>query len=217
MSVLKTFMNDGVVYLELRTTPRTAPDLSADQYVAVLISTIASFEASNPALHVRLILSIDRRHDFDAASHVLDLALQYKGSVVGIDLCGDTSVRPAGDISVFTALFWKAKQEGLGITLHFAETAKSSSKAEMETLLQWEPDRISHVIHEDEHTRKMIVERKLGLELCLSCNVKAGLIQGGYEEHHFGRWKGVEGPIITLGVSTTISALLGLKTLTGQD
>lgn len=41
----------------------------------------------------------------------------------------------------------------------------------------------------------MIKERKLGLELCLSCNVLAELTQGGFKAHHFGEWMETECPV----------------------
>ncbi|KAJ4260563.1 hypothetical protein NW762_007306 [Fusarium torreyae] len=198
-SVLTDFLNDGVCYLELRTTPRSTPQLSAEQYIATLLNTISSFEAKNPELHTRLILSVDRRHTPEQAAFTLSLALKYrKEGVVGLDLCGDPTARPGGDISVFTPVFQQAKKQGLEVTVHFAEAEASGSKEELEILLSWEPGRLGHVIWEDEETKKEIARRGLCLELCLSCNVRAGMVRGGFEGHHFGHWRGVEGPNISL-------------------
>lgn len=194
-------MNDGVVYLELRTTPRSSPTLSAETYISTLLSTISAFEATNPRLHTRLILSIDRRHDPSVASSILDLATTHP--IVGLDLCGDPTARPNGDISLFTPHFTAAKAHGLGITVHFAEAEASGSPEELRTLLSWQPDRLGHVIWEDQATKKEIAARGLCLELCLSCNVQAGMVRGGFEGHHFRAWRGVEGPSISLGVSYT--------------
>jgi adenosine deaminase len=95
----------------------------------------------------------------------------------------------------------EAKQKGLSITVHFAEAEASGSKEELNTLLSWEPGRLGHVIWEDEEIKAEIAKRGLCLELCLSCNVRAGMVLGGFEGHHFGHWKGVEGPKISLSVS----------------
>lgn len=195
-------MNDGICYLELRTTPRSTPHLTAAQYIATLVDTISSFEHENPQLHTRLILSIDRRHTLEQAKTTLGLGLKYRNQgVVGLDLCGDPTARPNGEISVFTPVFQEAKREGLEITVHFAEAEASGSKEELSTLLSWEPGRLGHVIWEDEETKKEIARRELCLELCLSCNVKADMVLGGFEGHHFGHWRGVKGPKISLGVS----------------
>ncbi|KAL7905510.1 hypothetical protein GGI35DRAFT_139882 [Trichoderma velutinum] len=201
LSVLQSFLQDGVVYLELRTTPRPTPLLSIHQYISVLLATISSFEASHPSLHTRLILSIDRRHDFATASSILDLALSLPDHIVGLDLCGDPAARPAGEIALFTPLFEKARANGLGITLHFAEAESSASPAELKTLLGWRPHRLGHVICEDADTKREIALRKdeLCLELCLSCNVQAGMVKSGFEGHHFGEWRAVEGIKVSLG------------------
>ncbi|KAF7543424.1 hypothetical protein G7046_g10004 [Stylonectria norvegica] len=74
-AVLTDFLNDGVCYLELRTTPRETPHLSAESYIALLLTTIAAFEARHPHLHTRLILSVDRRHTPLVAASTLSLAL----------------------------------------------------------------------------------------------------------------------------------------------
>ncbi|KAF4469399.1 adenosine deaminase [Fusarium albosuccineum] len=199
-SVLSDFLNDGVCYLELRTTPRATPHLSAEQYIGILLSTISSFETQNPKMHTRLILAVDRRHTRDQASNTLALALKHRNEgVVGLDLCGDPTARPDGEISVFTPVFEEAKREGLGITVHFAEAEASGTQKELQTLLSWEPGRLGHVIWEDEATKQEISKRGLCLELCLSCNVRAGMVRGGFEGHHFGHWSGVEGPKISLG------------------
>ncbi|KAF5024899.1 hypothetical protein F66182_3021 [Fusarium sp. NRRL 66182] len=198
-SVLFGFLNDGVCYAELRTTPRSTSQLSAEQYIATLLKTIASFEAEHSQLHTRLILSVDRRHTPEQAASTLALALKYRNQgVVGLDLCGDPTARPGGEIGIFTPVFQEAKKQGLGITVHFAEAEASGSKEELETLLSWEPGRLGHVIWEDEETKMEIARRELCLELCLSCNVRAGMVRGGFEGHHFGHWRGVAGPKISL-------------------
>lgn len=123
--------------------------------------------------------------------------------IIGLDLCGDPSARPLGEISLFAPVFEKARAASLGITLHFAEIQASASKAELETLLSWKPRRLGHVIWEDQETKREIERRKdeLCLELCLSCNVHAGMVEGGFEGHHFGAWRGVDGVKVSLGVS----------------
>ena len=184
-SVLKDFLDDGVVYLELRTTPRATGVLSAEEYVAILLDTIEKFKAEHSELHTRLILSIDRRHTPEIASSTLSLTTKYP-SIVGLDLCGNPTVNINGGISIFTPAFQEAKARNLGITVHFAEAEASASKQELETLLSWQPDRLGHVIWEDDETKKEIIRRGLCLELCLSCNVKAGMVKGSFEGHHFG-------------------------------
>jgi adenosine deaminase len=96
-SVLKEFRDDGVVYLELRTTPRAIPEseISKDDYIGIILESIRDFGDS---LSACLILSVDRRNTATEAIEVVDLAIKHQDDgVAGIDLCGDPS---KGDVSV---------------------------------------------------------------------------------------------------------------------
>lgn len=81
------------------------------------------------------------------------------------------------------------------MTLHFAEAEISASDSELETLLSWKPDRLGHVIHVKEEYCKVIEREKIGVELCLSCNVHARMITGTYSDHHFGMWRLTNVPV----------------------
>ena len=118
---------------------------------------------------------------------VVDLALKYGDQgVVGVDLCGDPA---KGDISIFQSAFEKSRKNDMKTTIHFAEAPQSSTSEELWKLLSYQPDRIGHVINVPNDVKKEIVKRKLGLELCLSCNVHAKMITGTYGDHHFGWWR----------------------------
>lgn len=84
--------------------------------------------------------------------------------------------------------FARAYHSNIPITLHFAEVPASSTPSELSTLLSWHPRRLGHVIHVPLDLQQEIAKAKLGLELCLSCNVQAGLSNGGFADHHFGYW-----------------------------
>ena len=65
LAVLADFAADGVVYLELRTTPRALPatGLSEADYVQTVLDAIAEFERARaddpePKLRTKLILSV---------------------------------------------------------------------------------------------------------------------------------------------------------------
>lgn len=193
-SVLQEFQNDGVVYLELRTTPRAIPsaNVSRDDYIQTILGCTEAFNASG-TMKTNLILSIDRRNDLQTAVSVVDLAVKYRSmGVVGIDLCGDPAV---GDVSIFEPAFEAAKAQDLKVTIHFAEAPQSSTDKELWTLLSYGPSRLGHVINVPNNVKAEIVKRKLGLELCLSCNVHAKMITGTYGDHHFGWWRETECPI----------------------
>ena len=191
-AVLQDFKDDGVVYLELRTTPRSSASISKDDYVTTILNCMRSF-AERAAMPTYLILSIDRRNTAMQAMETVDLAIQYRSrGVVGVDLCGDPS---KGDVSTFREAFAKAKSHNLKIALHFAEISCQGLELELNTLLSYQPDRLGHVIHVSDSIKQEIVSRGIGVELCVSCNVQAQMIEGGVGDHHFGFWKDSSCPV----------------------
>jgi adenosine deaminase len=158
-------------------------------------------------MKVGLILSVDRvKHSQDQADHIVDLAITLKNErlpVLGVDLCGDPS-KPI-DIKIFQKAFNRAKENGLGLTIHFAEVPASSTTEELEQILSWQPDRLGHVIHVPQATRQEIVRRGIHVELCLTCNVLAGMLPGhkpstDIGDHHFPSWYTTsEKPLLSLG------------------
>ncbi|KAK8113236.1 Adenosine deaminase-like protein [Apiospora sp. TS-2023a] len=203
-AVIADFAADGVIYLELRTTPRAMVGAGLDKagYVAAVLDAMTEAEAEHSSIRAKLILSMDRRNTPEEAREVVLLARQFRSrGVVGIDLCGDPA---KGDVALFTPVVREAKAktddgDGLGVTIHFAEAECSASEAELQTIMDWDPDRLGHVIHVPEHIKRRITAARpssdsiRGLELCLSCNVHAKMIVGSFEAHHFGEWWKVEG------------------------
>lgn len=145
-------------------------------------------------MSVFLILALDRGNTTATeAQEIIDLAISNKPrGVVGVDLCGNPT---QGDVTMYRDAFAKAKAHGLGLTLHFAETPASGVRDELAVLLSFQPDRLGHVIHVPDDVKAEIVKRGLGLELCMSCNVHAKLINGGFLDHHFGSWRHEDCPI----------------------
>lgn len=81
-----------VAYIELRTTPRATPHMSRRVYLETVLDEIEARAQDAAAL----IVSLDRRMAPDVAREVLDLAVQLRREgrrVVGVDLCGDPTVR----------------------------------------------------------------------------------------------------------------------------
>lgn len=192
-----------MVYLELRTTPRSVPEhgISKDDYVKTILNLLQEHNAvQSNTMHAYLIISVDRRNTAIEAEEVVDLAIKYQtAGVVGLDLCGNPA---QGNVRIFTDAFRRAKAAGLKTTLHFAETKASASDEELETLLSWQPSRLGHVIHVKEEHQEAIERQNIGVELCLSCNIHASLITGSYADHHFGMWRHSSVPVI-LCVSLT--------------
>lgn len=184
--MLREFADDGVAYLELRTTPRALPGYEVSESLGAVIRIIEEWNAREEMI-VRLILSVDQaKHDLPDAERIVDLALGLRPTVVGIDLCGDPNARR--DIASLKPAFDRARANGLGVVLHFAEVPASSSREELEELLSWKPKRLGHVIHVPDDMRERILREDMAVELCLSCNVLAGMVCCEMPDHHFGWW-----------------------------
>lgn len=194
--MLEDFQADGVVYVELRTTPRTIPSrgITKDDYVKTVLDVLGEHnEQKTNTMRAFLIFSIDRRNTAAEAQEVVDLALKYRSEgVVGVDLCGNPA---KGDVGLYTDAFTRAKAAGLKVTLHFAEIAESGTDEELNTLLSWQPDRLGHVIHVNSSFQERIKKENIGVELCMSCNVHAKLITGTYSDHHFAFWRHTNVPV----------------------
>ncbi|CAJ0745436.1 6026_t:CDS:2, partial [Entrophospora sp. SA101] len=119
-SIILDFENDGVKYLELRSTPRKNENngMTKESYVKTIIYTIQKLSTTSKII-VRLILSIDRSITLEEAIETVDLAIKYKElGVVGVDLCGNPS---KGHFDILKQAFIKAQNNGLKVTLHFGE------------------------------------------------------------------------------------------------
>lgn len=145
-------------------------------------------------MSVFLILALDRGNTTASeADEIINLAIANRPrGVVGVDLCGNPT---QGDVTLYRDAFARAKAHGLGLTLHFAETCASGTPVELGTLLSFQPDRLGHVIHVPDDLKQVIAQRRIGLELCMSCNVHAKLIEGDFLDHHFGEWRHTDCPI----------------------
>ncbi|KAK8853327.1 hypothetical protein IAR55_004031 [Kwoniella newhampshirensis] len=205
-SVLSAFADDGVVYLELRTTPRNLSGDDGDvilfeRIISAIVSVIEDWNGDHAErMRAGLLLSIDRaKHSPVQATEIVDLAGRFRHEgrpVLGLDLCGDPN--SPSDIAIFRSAFKLASERRLPFTIHFAEVPNSSTERELAEILSWNPSRLGHVIHVPLEMRQQILSSDIGLELCLSCNVLAGMLPGerqGFVDHHFGWWWKAKGRI----------------------
>ena len=206
--VVTEFAEDGVVYLELRSTPRANPatNMTKKSYVEAVLRGIhkALSELTTTAIYVALLLSIDRRHSVSEAQETVELASQYTSPVwpestvrvVGIDLSGDPT---AGDVESLLPVLKSAKERGLKLSLHIAEVPDKN--VEIEQLLKLRPDRLGHgtFIHPcvggTEEAVKMVIDHRIPIEVCLTSNVKSQTALN-YDSHHFAFWWERDHPVV---------------------
>ncbi|KAH9005876.1 adenosine deaminase-like protein [Lactarius hatsudake] len=180
--VLSHFLDGAsgaVAYIELRTTPRETPGvMTRREYLEAVLDEV---EARAPDA-AALIVSLDRRMERAVAQEVLVLVMQLRREgrrVVGVDLCGDPK---AGNMEDFVELFRTARAEGLGVTLHVAETRENSA-AETVKLLSCEPQRLGHATFLDDQAKELVLARRTCIEICLTSNILCKTVER-LEDHH---------------------------------
>ncbi|KAK2579473.1 hypothetical protein KPH14_010787 [Odynerus spinipes] len=186
-NVIKEFMDDNVIYLELRSTPRAVEGkMTKEEYIEAMIRAIKNCKLSCPNIVVKLLISVDRKQGYEAASENIKLAMnyatKYPGDVVGIDLSGDPTKG-----SVFIELLKESRTAGLKIAAHCAEVP---NEMESMDILNLKPERLGHCtcIHPNLGGTASLFEAfcqsRIPIELCLTSNVKCKTVPS-YVDHHF--------------------------------
>ena len=168
---------DNVKYLELRFNPVTLALSQGFYFEEVMERVISAVKKAEQDfdITVKLLTTIRRDYDQDTASRIVDMAIHYADqSIVGLDLAGDEvhySARP------FAALFSKAKEVGLGITVHAGEAAGAESVRTAIELLR--ADRIGHGVRasEDLAVMDLVRERGITLEICPTSNIQTAAVK----------------------------------------
>ncbi len=129
-----------------------------------------------PKVKAGLILMMDRRLTPEQNEVIVDKAIRYHGKgVVGVDLAGPD--RRTFSIARIAHLFHRAKDAGLGVTIHCGETGNLQ---EMKYVVrEIKPHRIGHGIAAARDPKLMdrLVEQGITLEVCPTSNLKNGMVK----------------------------------------
>ncbi|KAG8780623.1 hypothetical protein FRC16_003086 [Serendipita sp. 398] len=171
-------------YLELRTTPRENEHMTKREYLEAVLDELDLY----PRTMCNLIVSLDRRMEEQTMMEIVGIAIKLKEEgrrVVGIDLCGTPS---AGKADSFLPALQYARENGLKLTLHIAET-KENTQQDVMTLLSAEPSRLGHATFLDEATQAIVLANKdkMAVEICLSSNLLCNTVND-LKDHHINWW-----------------------------
>ncbi|KNC76385.1 hypothetical protein SARC_11113 [Sphaeroforma arctica JP610] len=176
--VVQGFANDGVRYLELRTTPKDTP--TSAEYVRTVIDALKTAQDKHQgAIVVRLILSIDRRGSVEKALETVRIAAQNKPFVVGVDFSGDPTHKDARD---FQSAWDLARQKDLKLAIHFAEI--KNTEESLYIVNELKADRIGHGCFMQDGVEDAVLKAQIPLEICMSSNVMGQSVKD-YDDHHF--------------------------------
>jgi adenosine deaminase len=182
---------DNVRYLELRFSPQALAKVRGFAYSDVTdwVMLAADRAAQDFAIHVGLIITLVRHDPLKSARKVAEIAFERHNTgsngrsldpdrgeswgIVGLDLAGDEVHYP---MTPFREIFQEAQQLGMGITVHAGEWSGAETVEEAITALG--AARLGHGVRAVENSRtiKLVRERSITLEICLTSNIQTGVV-----------------------------------------
>ena len=174
--------SDGVRHAEIRLCPllHTKEGLRPEEALEAALTgidrAVSALSADTAAewMSAAVVISILEGMDDTRASLLIDLALRYADrGVLGVDLAGDESLWSADR---FDAHFSRARENGLGVTVHAGEAGGPGHVAE--AVLKLRADRIGHGTSaaRDPAVLELLAERGVTVECCLTSNVHTGAV-----------------------------------------
>ncbi|NWF70212.1 MAG: adenosine deaminase [Chloroflexi bacterium] len=168
---------DNIRYLELRFTPQALTNIIGCGHSEVVgwVCETAHYAAKENDIDVGLIVSMNRHEGTTIGEKILQAALDHRSDgVVALDLAGRES--PEYPAAPFRYIFHRAKEAGLGVTVHAGEWLGSESM--YDALLSLRADRIGHGVRslEDPRLMEALVKRQITLEVCPTSNWHSGVV-----------------------------------------
>ena len=195
--------NEGIKIFELRYSPtfiqgeQEEGSLSFEQIHQAICRGQERAE-KDFAIATGLICIIQRTLSVAQAEEVANFAIAHKNTFVGLDLA-DNEV--GFDSKPFAPLFQRARQEGLGITVHAGETrVEGAAYFVRDAIEHLGAQRIGHglQIHDEPAMMNYVQERGVVLELCLTSNWLTGAV-ATLDQHPFRK-------LFNHGIKTTINS-----------
>lgn len=167
---------ENIRYMELRFSPDHFASYAGFDMEEVTLWVLEEARAAAEVhgIYLRFLLTVARNYDHETAGRILALALRYRDwGIVGLDLAGNELEYGAGP---FADIFLRAREEGLGITVHAGEAGSAAHVWEAIDLLG--AHRIGHGIRsvDDVELLRELRRRNVALEVCLTSNVQTGVV-----------------------------------------
>ncbi|KAL1786462.1 adenosine deaminase isoform X1 [Sigmodon hispidus] len=165
--VIKEFADDGVKYLELRSTPRgeNATGMTKKTYVESILEGIKQCKQENLDIDVRYLMAIDRRGQ---AEDFLEPLLEAKKAGLKLAL----HLAEGQNLLEETEMLLGLLPDRIGHGT-FLNSSEGGSLDQVDFVRQ----------------------HRIPLELCLTSNIKSQTVPS-YEQHHFGFWFSADHPSV---------------------
>lgn len=130
-----------------------------------------------PEVKAGIILMMDREFSYDQNAIIIDKAIRYmQDGIIGVDVAGPD--RASFSMKEHAPLFQRAKDAGLGITVHTGEEKKSLDEMRF-VVNEIKPHRIGHGVRafEDPELLATIQQQGITLEVCPTSNLKNSIVK----------------------------------------
>jgi adenosine deaminase len=178
-TIAGAYRKNNITLLELRFNPMKRNRGGEQDLDQIMMAAVRGIDRASLEYPVRtgLIVCLDRTFNRKLNEILLEKAIKFSArGVVGIDMAG--SARSGFRYSSYADIYRRARQEGLGLTVHAGEDEGHQSVREV--LQHLEPDRIGHGVRatEDPRTLEMLEKTGTVLEVCPTSNLNTGIMKG---------------------------------------
>ena len=173
------YRKNNVTTMELRFNPMKRNRGGEQDLDHIIAAAVRGMDKATLEYPVKpgLIFCLDRAFPYELNEIIAEKAIGWRDrGVVGIDIAGPES--STFRVADYRRLFRRARQFGLGITVHTGEAGPVDEIARVVELL--EPDRIGHGVKAayDPRAMEMIRERGIVLEICPTSNLNTRVVSG---------------------------------------
>ena len=181
IDLLRQLAEDDVIYAEIRFAPHLhqRDGLRSEEVLEIVLAAVNEGKTVYP-VEARLILCTLRPDNTAQGFEVVALAEKYAAQGVGgIDLAGDEA---GYGLAEHIPVFRRAADRGISVTAHAGEAMGAESVKEVVTQLGVR--RVGHGVRssEDPAVIDLLLEHKVHLEVCPSCNIQIDVFQN-YADH----------------------------------
>jgi adenosine deaminase len=183
--ISKEFRSSNVTRLELRFNPMKRNRSGEQDLDHIIHAALRGLDRVVLDYHVKagLIFCLAREFSYDLNRIITEKAILYRHrGVVGIDLAGSESRE--NDFhqqeGSYADLFARAKEKGLGITVHVGETPDSPASDVLRMIDIAQPNRIGHGIQAafSDEALRALREKNICLEICPTSNLQTHAVSG---------------------------------------
>ena len=173
------YRKNNVTTMELRFNPMKRNRGGEQDLDHIIAAALRGMDKATLEYPVKpgLIFCLDRAFPYELNEILVEKAIAWRDrGVIGVDIAGPESA--TFRLADYRRLYRRARQFGLGLTVHTGEAGPVEEVARAIELL--EPDRIGHGVKAayDPRAMAMLRERGIVLEICPTSNLNTAVVSG---------------------------------------